>query len=60
MWEAILAELYVLSQYLAEGTEENHKNFSQASRSPGQNLNSGPLEYGARVGCYPVDLEVRQ
>jgi hypothetical protein len=52
----VLAGLYVLSQHLARGTEEN---LSQDSRSPGRNSNSGPLEYGARVGYNPVDRNVR-
>jgi hypothetical protein len=39
----------VLFWNLPGGTQENSKNLSQDSRSPGQDLNPGPPEYGAGV-----------
>jgi hypothetical protein len=38
----------VLSRHLPGETEENH-NLSQGSRSPGRDLNQGPLQYEAGV-----------
>jgi hypothetical protein len=45
--EAIVAYFKVLSRHLPGGTEENHGNLSQDSRSPGRDLNSEPSEYEA-------------
>jgi hypothetical protein len=39
----------VLSRNYSEGTEENHENFSQGSRSPGRDSNPGSHKYGAEV-----------
>jgi len=38
-----------LSQHFPGGTEENHKNLSQDSRSPGMYMNTLPSEYEAGV-----------
>jgi hypothetical protein len=40
-------EFNVLTRDSPGGTEENHENFSQDSRSPGRYLNSVSLEYEA-------------
>jgi hypothetical protein len=39
----------ILSYYLPGATEENHKNLSQDSRSPGQDLNPRSPKYKAGV-----------
>jgi len=41
---------------LPGGTEENHKNLSEDSRSPGRDLNSGPPEYETRVSTLWHDV----
>jgi hypothetical protein len=56
MWEVVLPGLFVPSQHLAGGTEEN---LSQDGRFPARNWNPGPVEYGASVGHYPVGRDVR-
>jgi hypothetical protein len=38
-----------LSQHFPGGTEENHKNLSQDSRSPGMYMNTLPSKYEAGV-----------
>jgi hypothetical protein len=47
--EAVMTKFKVLSWYLPGGSEENHKNLSQDSQSPSQDLNLGPPEYEAGV-----------
>jgi hypothetical protein len=47
--KANLALFGVISRKFATESEENHKNFSQASQFTGQYLNSGLVEYKARV-----------
>jgi hypothetical protein len=37
--EAVVSYFKVLSRHLPRGTKENHENFSQGSRSLGQDLN---------------------
>jgi hypothetical protein len=37
----------LILRYFPAGTEENHENLSQDSRSPGRNLNLGPPKYEA-------------
>jgi hypothetical protein len=45
--EAVAAYFKTLLRQLSGGTEENHVNQSQESRSTGQDLNPGPPEYEA-------------
>jgi hypothetical protein len=47
MWKRPWPNFKVLSRNSPEGTDENHKNISQKSRSPGRDLNPGPPEYEA-------------
>jgi hypothetical protein len=49
----------VLSRYLPVGPEENHKNLSQDSGSPGRDLNPGPRKYEAGVLTTPLWGSVR-
>jgi hypothetical protein len=44
-----MAKFEVLSRHFPEGTEDNHGNVSQGSRSAVLNWNLGPSEYEARV-----------
>jgi hypothetical protein len=43
--EAVVAQLKLLSRHLTGGTEENHWDLNQDSRSSGPNLDTGPQEY---------------
>jgi hypothetical protein len=50
MWgggASVMASLKVSSWHLCAGTEENHGQHSQDSRSSGRDLNPGPLKYEA-------------
>jgi hypothetical protein len=48
IWKEAAGEKFkVLSWHSFEGTEENHKNLSQDSWSPGQDLNPGSPAYKA-------------
>jgi hypothetical protein len=45
----VVIQFKVLSPYLLGGTEKNHENLSQDSRSPGRDLNPRRPEYEVGV-----------
>jgi hypothetical protein len=45
--EVVIAQFYGTTQHMPGGTEENHENFGQNSRSLCWYLNPGPSEYEA-------------
>jgi len=48
---AVVAVCETLSWHFRRGTGKNHEK-TQGSRSLDQDLNPGPAEYEARVGCF--------
>jgi hypothetical protein len=47
--ETVIALFKVISRHFPGGTEKNHKDLTQDSRSPGRYLNLGTPEYEAEV-----------